>query len=182
MNDEPNRALDGYLTVLAQAGSHEAFNRLARRWTPRLIRYVTRTVGRPETARDIVQETWIGAIRGLKQLTDTAHFPAWIYSIARRKCIDSIRANQRQRRLISSAQAEVPTSAPFDPDRAAAGDSVDLAAAISQLPAGQRDVVHLFYGEDLCVEEIATVLDVPAGTVKSRLHHARESLKKYLGE
>ncbi|NJO13509.1 MAG: sigma-70 family RNA polymerase sigma factor [Gammaproteobacteria bacterium] len=58
----------------------------------------------------------------------------------------------------------------------------DLVAAISQLKEDQRDVVYLFYGEELSVEEIGTALAVPAGTVKSRLHHARESLKTYLGE
>lgn len=182
MNDEPDRVLDGYLVVLVQGGSREAFNRLARRWTPRLVRYTTRTVGRPELARDIVQETWIGAIRRLKQLTDPAQFPAWIYSIAHRKCIDAIRVNQRHRRLIVSAQAESDAAAAIDPGGSAASDTVDLAAAISQLSTEQRDVVHLFYGEDLSVEEIGTVLAVPTGTVKSRLHHARASLKKYLGE
>jgi len=182
MNDEPDRVLDGYLIVLVQGGSRDAFDRLARRWTPRLLRYATRTAGRPELARDIVQETWIGAIRGLKHLTDPAQFPAWIYSIARRKCIDVIRVNQRERRLIVSAQAASGTDAAIDSGGYAASDGVDLAAAISQLSTEQRDVVHLFYGEDLSVEEIGRVLTVPTGTVKSRLHHARESLKKYLGE
>ena len=182
MNDEPDRVLDGYLVVLVQGGSRDAFDRLARRWTPRLVRYATRTLGRPELARDIVQETWIGAIRGLKHLTDPAQFPAWIYSIARRKCIDVIRGNQRQRRLIVSAQAESAAAPAIDSSGGAEGDVVDLAAAISQLSAEQRDVVHLFYGEDLSVEEVGMVLGVPSGTVKSRLYHARESLKKYLGE
>jgi RNA polymerase sigma-70 factor (ECF subfamily) len=182
MVDEPDRVLDGYLVMLAQAGSREAFDRLARRWTPKLMRYATRMVGRPELARDIVQETWIGAIRGVKQLTDTTQFPAWIYSIARRKCVDSIRINQRQRRLGASVQAEVHASAATDRGGGGSSDSLDLAEAISKLSAEQHEVVHLFYGEDLSVEEIGTVLAVPTGTVKSRLHHARESLKKFLGE
>lgn len=182
MNDDPDRVLDEYLVVLVQGGSREAFNRLARRWTPRLVRYTARMVGHPELAGDIVQETWMGAIRGLKQLTDPVQFPAWIYSIARRKCVDVIRVNQRQRRLTLGAQAELDANAAIDPRGSAASDAVDLAAAISQLSAEQRDVVHLFYGEDLSVEEIGKVLAVPAGTVKSRLHHARETLKKFLGE
>jgi RNA polymerase sigma-70 factor (ECF subfamily) len=54
--------------------------------------------------------------------------------------------------------------------------------AISKLGREQREIVHLFYGEDLGVDDIASVLGVPAGTVKSRLHHARELLKHHLGE
>ncbi len=182
MNDEPDRVLDGYLVVLIQGGSREAFDRLAHRWTPRLVRFITRTVGRPELARDIVQETWIGAIRGLKRLTDPAQFPSWIYSIARKKCVDMIRFNQRQRRLVASAQAAAHLDAAIDQGGCAPGDAVDLAAAIARLSPEQRDVVNLFYGEDLRVEEIAAVLEVPIGTVKSRLHHARESIKKLIGE
>ena len=55
-------------------------------------------------------------------------------------------------------------------------------AAIAKLSQEQRDVVHLFYGEDLSVDDVASVLGVPAGTVKSRLHHAREFLKNHSGE
>jgi len=182
MNDDPDRVLDGYLVVLAQGGSQEAFNRLVRRWTPRLVRYAARTVGSSEKAGDVIQETWIGVIRGLKQLTDSAQFPAWIYGIARRKCVDFIRLNQRQRRLTETAQAELDANAAIDPGGGATSDVMDLAAVIPRVSAEQREVVHLFYGEDLSVEEIGRVLGVPAGTVKSRLYHARESLKKLLGE
>jgi RNA polymerase sigma-70 factor, ECF subfamily len=182
MNDESDRALDGYLVVLAQGGSREAFERLARRWTPKLVRYTSRTIGSPELARDIVQETWLGAIRGLKQLTDPAQFPVWIFSIARRKCIDAIRVNQRHRRLIVSAQAESRDVGTIDQGQRAAGDAVTLSTAISRLSEEQRDVVLLFYGEDLSVGEIGAVLAIPTGTVKSRLHQARHSIKKHLGE
>jgi RNA polymerase sigma-70 factor (ECF subfamily) len=182
MNDETERALDGYLITLIQGGSREAFDRLARRWTPKLVRYATRVLGRPELARDIVQETWIGVIRGLKRLDDPSRFPAWIYSIAHRKCIDGIRVNQRQRRLMESVEQQSAIAAAGTQSRVGPSETADLATAISQLSQEQRAVVHLFYGEDLSIDDIASVLDVPAGTVKSRLHHARESLKNYLGE
>jgi RNA polymerase sigma factor (sigma-70 family) len=97
------RALDEYLVSLSQAGSIEALDRLARRWTPRVLRYATRVLGGSgdavETARDVVQDTWIGVIRGLRGLRDPAQFPAWIYGIATRKCADTIRKRKRRRRL-----------------------------------------------------------------------------------
>ncbi|HKE93015.1 MAG TPA: sigma-70 family RNA polymerase sigma factor [Povalibacter sp.] len=181
MTDQTERALDGYLIALIRGGSREAFDRLARRWTPRLLRYAARVLGRQEAARDIVQETWIGAIRGLNRLDDPARFPAWIYGIAHRKCIDGIRFAQRQRRLVSSIEQESALAAE-SALRAVPGESADLAVAISRLNHEQRDVVHLFYGEDLGIDDIASILNVPAGTVKSRLHHAREYLRKQLGD
>ena len=105
------RALDEYLVSLSQAGSIEAMDGLARRWTPRLLRYATRVLGRSgdsaEAARDVVQDTWVGAIRGLRGLRDAAQFPAWIYGIATRKCADVIRANTRRRRLSDQAAGDV---------------------------------------------------------------------------
>jgi RNA polymerase sigma-70 factor (ECF subfamily) len=181
VDQTPERALDEYLVSLSQAGSIEALDSLARRWTPRLLRYAARVLGgsgeAAEMARDVVQETWVGAIRGLRRLRDPAQFPAWIYGIATRKCADAIRANTRRRRLDA---------------RAAAGDAgheaslalehrIDLATATRGLPPLHRAVVHLFYREDLSVEEIASILRIPAGTVKSRLHHAREALRRQLG-
>ena len=182
MEQTPGRALDEYLVSLSQAGSTDALDGLARRWTPRLLRYATRVLGgsgdSAEAARDVVQETWIGAIRGLRGLRDPAQFPAWIYGIATRKCADVIRANTRRRRLDARVEAD-------DMGRqmtsVTSEEQIDLATAIRGLPPIHRAAVHLFYREELSVEEISSVLGIPAGTVKSRLHHARETLKRQLG-
>ena len=177
----PERALDEYLVSLSQAGSSEALDGLARRWTPRLLRYTARVLGgadAAEAARDVVQETWIGAIRGMRGLRDPAQFPAWIYGIATRKCADAIRGNTRRRRLETQAAAGESSRPVENPT---SEQQIDLATAIRGLPPIHRAVVHLFYREELSVEEIATVLGIPAGTVKSRLHHARDALKRLLG-
>jgi RNA polymerase sigma-70 factor, ECF subfamily len=175
------RALDEYLVVLSQAGSVDALDGLARRWTPRLLRYAARVLGgsgdAAETARDVVQETWIGAMRGLRSLRDPAQFPAWIYGIATRKCADAIRTNRRRRKL--DAQSAAGASSPAPPP--AVEHQLDLAMAVRGLPPLHRAVVHLFYQEEMSVEAIASILEIPAGTVKSRLHHAREALRLRLG-
>ena len=182
MDDITGRALDEYLVSLSQAGSIEALDGLARRWTPRLLRYVGRVLGESDAAtaaRDVVQDTWVGAIRGLAGLRDPAQFPAWIYSIATRKCADAICTKSRRRRL--DAQAAMDGNAGRSVTSLTSEQQIDLATAIRGLPPIHRAVVHLFYAEDLDVGEIASVLGVPAGTVKSRLHHAREALKRHLG-
>jgi RNA polymerase sigma-70 factor (ECF subfamily) len=180
--DQTGRVLDEYLVSLGQAGSVEALDGLARRWTPRLLRYAARVLGASadaaETTRDVVQETWIGAIRGLRGLRDPAQFPAWIYGIATRKCADAIRSNMRRRRL--EAQAEAGDAARSTASLATE-QQIDMKTAIRGLPPIHRAVLHLFYREELSVEEIASVLGIPAGTVKSRLHHAREALRRQLG-
>jgi RNA polymerase sigma-70 factor (ECF subfamily) len=181
VDQTPERALDEYLVLLSQTGSVEALDGLARRWTPRLLRYAARVLGgsgdAAETARDVVQETWIGAIRGLRGLRDPAQFPAWIYGIATRKCADTIRANSRRRKLDTQGVAGSSRQEPG----LLAEHQIDLATAIRGLPPMHRAVVHLFYLEEMSVEEIASILEIPSGTVKSRLHHAREALRRQLG-
>jgi RNA polymerase sigma-70 factor (ECF subfamily) len=145
-----------------------------------LLRYAARVLGGSdsvEAARDVVQETWIGAIRGIRGLRDPAQFPAWIYGIATRKCADAIRSNTRRRRLgVEAAAGE--SSRPVE--NLTSEQQIDLATAIRRLPPIHRAAIHLFYREELSVEEIASVLGIPAGTVKSRLHHARDALKRQL--
>src|SRR5918995_4013567 len=133
VDDTPGRSLDEYLVSLSQAGSSEALDGLARRWTPRLLRYAARVLGgsdAAEAARDVVQETWIGAIRGLRGLRDPAQFPAWIYGIATRKCADAIRANRRRRRLDTQSAAGGSRQDPGLPPE----HQIDLATAIRGLP------------------------------------------------
>jgi RNA polymerase sigma-70 factor, ECF subfamily len=181
MNRDLDRILDEYLVSRSQAGSREAFEQLVRRWTPRLLRYAARRVERVEAAADIVQETWVAAIGGLRRLADTALFPTWIYRIATHKCADAIRVLERQRRLKIHTGTDVAIAAETLSSGAQSTAGLDLAAALRHLPVDQRTAIHLYYGEDLSIEEIATITGVPAGTVKSRLHHARESLKNQLG-
>lgn len=157
-------ALDEYLILLAQAGNREAIDRLAARWTPRLLAFAARSTNNTEAAKDVVQETWESALRGMGQLEDPARFPAWIYTIAARKCTDVLRTKYRGQRFTTAMEQHVATEAPTPSD----GDAhLDLAAA-------------LFYGEDMSVSEIAVITGVPPGTVKSRLSAARHALRKHL--
>ncbi|MBX3480290.1 MAG: sigma-70 family RNA polymerase sigma factor [Caulobacter sp.] len=180
MDRDPEQVLDEYLVVLAKAGSALAFSRLAIRWTPRLRRHAARLLARPDGAEDAVQDAWLAIARNLRGLDDPARFPAWALAITSRRCFDLIRRRQRDRRLTGglTAEAEVQAAAPGRPG--AADQRLDLGAAIARLPADQRLMVSLFYGEDLPVEAIAQAHDLPVGTVKSRLHAARQTLKLFM--
>jgi RNA polymerase sigma-70 factor (ECF subfamily) len=182
VNRGPGRIFDEYLVALSQSGSREALDHLARRWTPRLLRYAARMLGSPEGAKDVVQETWTGALRSLGRLHDPSQFPAWIYSIAHRKCADAVRDMQRGRRLTARAEGQSGIASTRTDPHSSHDDLIDMAAAIGRLTHAQREVVHLFYADDLGIDEISSILTVPAGTVKSRLHAARDALRIHLGE
>jgi RNA polymerase sigma-70 factor (ECF subfamily) len=170
-------ALDEYLVLLAQAGDREAFARLVMRWSPKLHAFAARSLGNTEAAKDVVQETWVNALRALGRLEDPARFPAWIFAISSRKCTDALRSKYRTKRLSSTLE----DSAEFDAQPGSDADArLDLAAAFERLPPEQRVAVALLYGEDMSVSEIAAVMGVPPGTVKSRLSAARKALRVFM--
>jgi RNA polymerase sigma-70 factor (ECF subfamily) len=170
------QALDDYLVLLAQSGSREAFARLVARWTPRLLAFAARTLGTTEAARDVLQDTWESAVRGLKRLDDPARFGPWLYAIASRKCTDALRTKYRNARNDAAVEAPIETIATN------ADEALDLAAALKLLPLDQRVAVSLFFGEGMSVAEIAAATGVPPGTVKSRLFAARKALRARFGE
>lgn len=177
MDRDLDHVLDEYLVLQSRAGSRPAQRQLIERWSPRLLRHAGRLLNSAEAARDIVQETWLSAAPALGRLDDPARFPAWLYAIATRKCVDHVRRLARAHRLDARLAAEPP---PTGQTAAGRDLALDFTAALRRLPADQRLVASLFYGEDLSLEEVAAAAGVPVGTVKSRLHHARQALKPLL--
>ncbi|MGE0044662.1 MAG: RNA polymerase sigma factor [Hyphomonadaceae bacterium] len=180
MTRSPDRILDEFLVLHAQAGERAAFEQLAARWTPRLIRHAARLLGATDEARDAVQDAWAGIARGLRTLDDPARFPAWAYAIATRKCADAIRAKAKGRRIAQSAAHDAALNGASIAPASEAEAGLDLSRAIARLPADQRLVVSLHYGEDLPLDEIAAITGAPEGTIKSRLHAARQTLKRIM--
>lgn len=174
-----DNALDEYLVLLARSGSQEAFAGLAERWTPKLLTFAARALGSTEAAKDVVQDTWESALRGVARLDDPARFRAWLYAIAARKCTDTLRRKYRDARIAQSAETIVQASADSE---AVSNDRLDVAHALKRLPLEQRIAASLFFGDDMSVAEIATITGVPEGTVKSRLFAARKALRDVFGE
>lgn len=182
MRRDAARIFDEYLAAAARVGDRTAFSRLVARWQPKLLRHAYRLVGDNELARDIVQDAWADIVRGLPSLKDAGVFPAWAYRIITRRAADAIRRAQKQRRtndVVAAAPAPENDTA-NDLDRTL--DAAPLAAAIAALPPSQRSAIALHYQEELSVAEIAAALEVPAGTVKTRLMHARRKLRAVLEE
>ena len=167
------RILDEYLVVSARAGDRRAFDLLARRWHPKLVAHAWRLTGDGEIAREAAQEGWIEIVRGLAGLRDERAFPAWAYRIVSRRCAAQIRRVQARRALGTAIAAE-PDAGPSEDH---GDDLLRLRAAVRALPESQRAAVALFHFEDMSVAETAVALDVPVGTVKTRLMHARHALR-----
>lgn len=175
---EDDRLIDDYLAAAARAGDRAAFNTLAQRWEGKLVRHAWRLTGDADAARDIAQDAWGSIVRGIARLDDSAAFPAFAFRIVTRRATDHIRSRKRQRALQAAVAAEpAPLAEPDD----AAATAPALNAALAALPPDQRAAIALFYLEDLSVAEIARALDVPAGTVKTRLMAARDRLKAAFG-
>jgi RNA polymerase sigma-70 factor (ECF subfamily) len=171
------RILDEYLVASAKAGDSRAFDLLARRWQKKLVAHAWRLTGDAEAARDAAQQGWIEIMRGLHRLQEERAFPAWAYRIVSRICARQI-GDAVQRRKLSEELAAQPEVQPEEVGSRHDGEV--LRAAIRALPAEQRTAIALFHFEELSVAEVAVALDVPAGTVKTRLMHARRKLRDAL--
>lgn len=168
------RALDAFLVASARAGDRRSFALLARRWDPRLRAHAWRLLNDADLARDVVQQGWADIVRGLSRLQDEGAFAAFAYRIVSRRCARAIGEARRERRLAAALAAE-PEEVASEPQ-----DFAALRAAIRALPPEQRAAVALYHYEELSVAETAVALDVPAGTVKTRLMHARRKLRALL--
>ena len=173
-----DRLLDGYLVASARVGDHEAFALLVRRWHPKLLAHAWRLLGDPEQARDAVQDAWREIVRGMPRLADTSAFPAWAYRIVSRRAARLIQGLRGERRLAEAVEQQ-PREQFAGPDEGDL-DSYRLRQAIAGLPAEQRAAIALFHLEDMSVAEVAVALDVPVGTVKTRLMNGRKKLRAAL--
>jgi RNA polymerase sigma factor (sigma-70 family) len=177
---DSDRIFDEYLVAAAVTGDRQALARLVTRWQPRLLRHAWRVLGDAERAKDMVQEAWMEILRGLRRLDDVAAFPAWAYRIVTRRCQ---RAFHRTSREPFEPEDEGQEHAPQVPEHASGEFAAELSIvmdAIGTLPGPQRAALALFYIEELSVAEIAIALDVPPGTVKTRLMHARRKVRALL--
>ena len=170
--------VEEYLVAGARLGDRRAIARLVALRGPGLLRHAMRLLGNRDDAHEAVQEAWIDILKGLRSLHDDRAFAAWAYRIVTRKAARIVAANIRRRRLANDAMVTADTAAPETGSMAA--DAYAVRQAIAELPPPQAAAISLFYLEDMSVAEVAIALDVPPGTIKTRLMHARSKLNKSL--
>lgn len=164
-----------WLVVRAQAGEEQAMTELVERWAPALARHAMRFTQDADGARDVAQEAWLAIVKGIDRLDDPACFRRWAYRIVERRSVDWVRRRVR-RRESTQPLAEDPTAPETD---SAAADRVEqVRRVLRQLPDRDRVLLAMHYADQMPLSEIADAAGLPVGTVKSRLHHARQRLKQ----
>lgn len=166
------------LVLRCRLGQKDALEELVRSWEKRLFYYIRRLVDSEQDAWKVLQETWVKVLRGIKRMREPQSLPAWLYSIARRTAISHLRAKYTKQALFESDDC---TGKLEDHNRQLSFDNAEqVHYGLGQVSLPHREVLTLFFLQDLSTEEIAKVLKIPIGTVKSRLYYAKSALKAVL--
>jgi RNA polymerase sigma factor (sigma-70 family) len=175
MTQEIDHKRDELLAIRCQLGDVAAFDELVERWHGPLWAYVRRLVGSDDGASEVLQDVWVRVIRGIARLRDGSKLRAWLFGITRRTLMDRLRG-QYARRTETDIEAHDIAAEPVDDAVALDLDALDR--ALETLPLVEREVLTLFYLNDLSLNDVAEALQVPVGTIKSRLFRARRMLRQ----
>lgn len=185
-----DRAIDQQLVERAQRGDQQAFGLLVTKYQRKLARLLSRMIRDPAEVEDVAQEAFIKAYRALPSFRGDSAFYTWLYRIG---------VNTAKNYLVSNGR-RAPTSTSFDAEEAEGFEDADLLrdndtperllatkqigetvnAAMDALPEDLRTAIVLREIEGMSYEEIATVMDCPIGTVRSRIFRAREAISERL--
>ena len=167
----------------ARAGEPAAWDTLFNRYQLPLYVYVFELVHDEQASLDVVQETFINAVRHIGSLRDDTKFGSWLFGIAHQKCIQRWRTQGRETNALEEI-AESTLEVEADPSELLIRQEreEEFMNLLNQLPLPQRSVLLLHFVEDFSLEEIAGITGAPPGTVKSRLHYAKRALRKLIQE
>ncbi len=166
---------DQGLIQKAAAGDEEAFSELYHSYRDWVYRLAWRFLKDEGLAQDVAQETFVYLIKKLPSLQLTARMTTFLYPVVKNLCLNLLRA-RRPHDLDELRLYEVPV-----PENSCASGLDDLRRVLAVLPAEQAEVLTMRFIEDMQLAEIAQALDIPVGTVKSRLHHALRALRESPG-
>lgn len=171
---ESSAARDGRLIESANDGDLEAFGQLYELYREWVLRLAMRFVGRREEALDVLQETFVYLIGKIPQLELTGRLTTFLYPVVRHL---SAAARRRAGRFQSDEQALEAAQARAEPQQPEQ-EQEQLAARLKGLPEAQREVLLMRFVDDMALDEIAAALEIPLGTVKSRIHNAMGALRE----
>ncbi|WP_340679829.1 sigma-70 family RNA polymerase sigma factor [Paraglaciecola sp.] len=161
------------LVFEAQSGNEKAFECLVIFFHPQLINFACNLSGNHALAKDAVQDVWITMSKKLSKLEDPRALKSWLFRALRWRILDLVKAKSYQFQAIEDTYLSVE----LDESEI---ERQQLRKAINKLPDRERSVIYLFYLVELPLAEVALVLEIPQGTVKSRLNKARVSLHQQL--
>ena len=172
-----DKVFDELLILRCHAGDRKALELLVKRWNKKFTSFSYKLVKDLPVAQDITQESWLSIIKGLKKLKEPSKFSTWAYRIVYNKSMDWLRGNKRNVILEHEMPNEPVEEAEYNNEQERA-----VHRSLRELPEREKLILSLFYLEGHRVREIADILGIPTGTVKSRIYYAREHLKKIYKE
>lgn len=177
-----NETTDAELITRHLAGDTRAFDEIVGRYERRVWAICLRMCGDPDDARDAMQDAFITALRSLGSFRGESQLSTWLHRVAVNASLDVLRRRSRRRTEPIDEVAERASDAPGpDEEAVRAHRAAEVGKALARLAPDHRAVVVLHDLQGLQYPEVAEALDVPVGTVKSRLHRARLELAKLLG-
>ena len=168
---------DELLILQASNGNTTAFAGLIQRWTPKLYYYIKKLVIHECDVDDILQNVWICLYRTLGDIRDISQYRVFLFAIARSKAIDYLR--RKKRRMFVEFSMDFSQEQILEQD--VVEDCVDvekLHLALDCIDVSMRDILTLYYLQEFSIAELAAILRIPEGTVKSKLYYARKALRK----
>ena len=181
LHDDPQRLRERIWVLRAQVGDRAAFHELVTLYEERLAYYVHRLVQDSHQSRDILQQVWLDVFRKLGKLQSPAAFRVWLYRIAHDRVVTYIRrqiVDADARELLAADTIE--TEPWNDLDLLENAELVHF--ALNQLSVIHREVMTLRFLEEMDVKEIARVMECSEGTAKSRLHYAKNAMRRIIEE
>lgn len=172
---------ESFLVLLAQSGDKESLNELLKIVQAPLFRYIYRLVGEQALAEDILQEVFLIIYRKLKWLENPRLFRAWAYRIASREAFRHLKKEKkwaeqiRDDEVLETIKAEVSEEI-YEPELFA-----KIPEMLEKVSPASRAVLLLHYLEEMSLSQVAEILDLNLGTVKSRLNYGLEVLRKHYG-
>lgn len=169
---------DDVQQLIAQRRHDAALERLLDRYEQRVFRMAVMMLKDTGRAEEVTQDIFLKLWRALPSYDGRAALSTWLYTIARNTCLSAVRA-EAYRRTTPLDEAAEPAAPPSPPLTDALLDGA-LGRHLAALPELQREVLTLFYLEEKSVKDVAALLDLPEGTVKSHLHRARRALSEMM--
>lgn len=168
-----HQAKEDLLVIAAQQGNDQAFAFLCKHYQAGLLRFGYKLCGDHQLVQDALQNAWIKIAKKLHILEDPRAFKSWVFRAMRWATYDLMRKSLRENELLEPEAIEDVVAPTIEQDSL----TEDLLGLIEQLPDIDKQAIYLFYLEEMKISDIANVLQIPAGTVKSRLNRSRKTLQ-----
>ena len=165
------------LVRLCQRGERAAFEELFKQFQPKIRYYIRRLNPSDDHTEDTLQDVWVKVVRQICSLRDRKAFVAWLYTIARNEAYGRAKVKDP---FLGLPDEDLNLVADDREPAFSDEEAIRIHAALETLKPHHREILTLCFLEELSNRQIAEILGIPAGTVKSRLHHAKQSLRKEL--